>query len=34
MLPLDSAVELEEFSQEFNDYLLLDESELNPGMQR
>ena len=31
LLPFDSAVELEELSQEFNDYLLLDESELNLG---
>ena len=29
--PFDSAVELEELSQEFNDYLPLDESELNQG---
>ena len=31
LLPFDSAVELEELSQEFNDYLPLDESEFNQG---
>ena len=31
LLPFDSTVELEELSQEFNDYLLMDESELNLG---
>lgn len=31
LLPFDSAMALEEVSQEFRAYLLLDESELNPG---